>query len=104
LLAGLSIAIQRHAIVSPQTCLFLTNVYPFGSVTLDVLFFPLNSLDYVRLVHPVCPDAHLLSNPSNFLKPHFNLLDAVFYLTVIGSKAMQIFEGNTPFLPLSLTL
>ena len=55
-------------------------VRPIGAVALDIVFFPLNAPDYIRLFHPVCVNTHTFGHFLNLLKSHSSLLYVVYGL------------------------
>jgi hypothetical protein len=62
--------VQRQTIGSPQASLLLTMAHPIGAVAVDILFFPLNKVDDIRLFHPVRVNAHVFGHSLNLLKFH----------------------------------
>ncbi len=52
-------------------------VHPIGAIALDIVFFPLNSPDYIRLFHPVGIYTHTFGHFLNLLKFHSTLSYAV---------------------------
>jgi len=44
--------------------------HPIGAVAVDILFFPLNKVDDMRLFHPVRVNAHVFGHSLNLLKFH----------------------------------
>ena len=70
--------IQRQTVAPPQAPLLFTMRYPLGAIAVDIVLFPLNKLDKIRLFHPKWVNSHAFGHPLNLLKSHFTLLCVVF--------------------------
>ena len=79
-------------------------VHPIGAVTLDIVFCPLNSLDYISLFHPVCINTHALGHFLNLLKFHTTLLygewtigfpqNVLEFLLASGGKFLRLYLSS----------
>lgn len=61
---------QGQTIASPQASLLLTVAHPISAVALDIVFFPLNNVDNIRLFHPERVNTHTFGHSLNLLKFH----------------------------------